>query len=96
MQDITVITKEEVLKLAKIANITLADNEVEPLTKQLTDVLSYAERVTQNAAYPMAPLHAQCNVWRADEVTPFDCEKILELAPQTAEHFFVVPSILKK
>lgn len=41
------ITKEEVLKLAQMSRIAIHDNEIEPLIKKLTAVLTYAERVTE-------------------------------------------------
>lgn len=44
------ITREEVLKIARISRLNIHEEEVEPLMKQLDDVLSYAQRVKEVAA----------------------------------------------
>lgn len=90
------ITREEVLKLARIAHIAVTEEEVALLQAQLQSVLTYAERVKENASYPLQDEQRPCNVFREDQARSSNPEPILELAPQSAEHFFVVPSILKK
>ena len=90
------ITREEVLRLARIAHIAVSDDEVAVLQSQLQSVLAYAERVKENANYPLQDEQRPCNVFREDQARCSDPEPILELAPQSAEHFFMVPSILKK
>jgi len=90
----TKITKEEVLKLAYLSRVKITDEEVEPLLKQLQDVLSYAARVKEIAADITEPCNKHVNVMREDVVIKTDPVKILEQAPQEEENFFVVPVIL--
>lgn len=90
------ITQEEVLKIAQISHITLREDEVEPLMKQLESVLSYAERVQEIAAQIEEPLSKNVNVFRDDIVVHTDPETILSQAPEREENYFVVPAIIEK
>jgi len=89
------ISKEEVLRIAKISRITLYDNEIEELTKQLNDVLSYAECVKKVAEELVdQPSNKNVNFFREDVVTKCDSEEILKRAPEREGTYFVVPKIL--
>jgi aspartyl-tRNA(Asn)/glutamyl-tRNA(Gln) amidotransferase subunit C len=89
------ITKEEVLKIARISRIAVKDSEIEPLIKQLDAVLSYAERVTQVAAeLDDQPSNRNVNFLREDVVVKCDPEPIRERAPEREDNYFVVPKIL--
>ncbi|MCL4380315.1 aspartyl/glutamyl-tRNA amidotransferase subunit C [Candidatus Dependentiae bacterium] len=90
------ITRDEVFKLARMAHIAVTDEEVTILAEQLASVLTYAGRVTENANYVLHDEQKPCNVFREDQPQRTDPAPILALAPQSAEHFFVVPTILKK
>ena len=43
----TKITKEEILKIARMSHLEIQEHEIEPLRAQLESVLSYAERVQE-------------------------------------------------
>jgi aspartyl-tRNA(Asn)/glutamyl-tRNA(Gln) amidotransferase subunit C len=89
------ITREEIIKLAKISRIALEEYEIEPLIKQLQDVLDYAECVkTVAGELDDQPSNRNVNFFREDVVMKFDSEKILEQAPEREENYFVVPKIL--
>lgn len=88
------ITKEEVLKIAKMSRITIHEDEIEPLIKHLESVLAYAARVGQVATSQQAPLPQNVNVFREDVVIPCDAERIKKEAPEIEEDYFVVPAIL--
>lgn len=89
------ITKEELLKLARISNVRLYDDEIPGLTKQLQDVLSYAQRVQEvvTTAHILSEQKNE-NIVRMDTVIKTDPESLLALAPQQEEHFLVVPKII--
>lgn len=90
------ITKEDVLKLGTISNITINDDEIPALVNKLTAVLSYAAYLKDVASQVnVEELPHQVNVTRADEVIATDPETILANAPAREENFFVVPMILK-
>ncbi len=90
----TKISKEEVLKIAKISSLDIRDDEVQAMIKQLEHVLSYAERVTEVAADVQEPSTKNVNFFREDVVIKTDPELILSRAPEREEDFFVVPAIL--
>ena len=88
------ITKEEVLKIAQLSKIKIAESEVEPILKQLQDVLGYAQRVKEIAADIKEPSNKNINVSREDVVIKSDPIKILNQAPSHEDGFFIVPKIL--
>ncbi len=90
-----IISKEEVLKIARISAIEIREDEVEKLTKQLEDVLAYAARVAEIAADLQEPSTKNINVFREDVARDADTQAILERAPEREDDFFVVPSIIE-
>ena len=92
---VTKISKEEVLKIAHISSLDLHDDEIPALVKQLQDVLTYAERVTQVAADTQEPSVKKVNVFREDVVIKSDPEEILSCAPEREQDYFVVPAVLE-
>lgn len=90
------ITREDVLKLAAMARVEVAEDEIATMAKQLQDVLAYAERVCQIAA-DVSPEQEQAhNVLRDDMPEPFPSDLIVAQAPQHEDGLFVVPHILHK
>ena len=89
------ISREETLKLAYISRISLEEQEIEPVIKQLVELLAYAQRV-QNLATELdeQPSHKNINVMRDDVVVPSNPEMLLSRAPEREENYFVVPRIL--
>lgn len=90
------ITREEVLKLAKMSRINIHENEVDGLIEQLKSVLSYAECVGQIAGDITVSSPKNINVFRTDIAVKTDYKPILEQAPQGEDSFFVVLPILDK
>ena len=93
------LSAEEVRGVAHLARLQLSDEEVDRLTQQLGDILSYVEQLnavdTQDVD-PMAHAIELSNVLRADE--PRDSiprEAALGNAPQTDGKYFLVPQILE-
>jgi aspartyl/glutamyl-tRNA(Asn/Gln) amidotransferase C subunit len=91
------ISQEDVLKLAKIANISCSEAELPKLMARLEAVLSYASRLKDIAGQvESVPELKNINVMRPDEVIPTPAEPLLALAPHREEQFFVVPKIIKE
>ncbi len=88
------ITKDEALKIASFTKLTIADDEIDGIVKQLQDVLGYAERVQDIAKDIAIPSHKNVNRQREDVVVSFDTRKILDQAPDEQDNYFVVPKIL--
>jgi aspartyl-tRNA(Asn)/glutamyl-tRNA(Gln) amidotransferase subunit C len=93
------LTRDDVLHIAELARLGLSDDEVARFQEQLSDILSYAERLQQvdlSAISPTARAQATQTVWRADVVVPsFPRAAILANAPQAAEGCFKVPPVLE-
>jgi len=89
------ITKEEILKIAKISKIEIREDEIEGLMQQLQEVLNYAECVKKVAGELMdQPSNKNVNFFREDVVVKTDSEKILKQSPEREGDYFVVPKIL--
>lgn len=89
------ISKEEVLKIAKMSNISLNELEVDVVARQLSAVLSYAARVKEVATDVQESLDKNINVMREDSVVKTDSERILEQAVEREANYFVVPAIIE-
>lgn len=91
------ITKQELLKIARISHLDIHDEEIDMVLAQLESVLSYAERVKEMAvmaADEEISSNKMINVFREDLVVSFDAQAVLALAPEQEEDFFVVPKVL--
>ena len=90
------ISRQELLKLARMAQIAVADEEVDGFLSSLQNVVSYAERVKELSSLTLeTDAYRQINVTRQDAICETDPETILALAPSVEEHYFVVPAILQ-
>lgn len=88
------ISKEEVLKIAAISQISVSDAEADSLAGELEAVLSYAERVAQLTGDAPDALPVSFNVYRPDEVKKADNIIIEGQGVDAATGYFVVPLIL--
>ena len=90
------ITRDDILKLAKMARVAVTDDEIDGMIKQLQDVLGYAQCVCQVAADVEQQSQPTSNVLREDHVQKFPSDLVLAQAPQQEDNLFVVPHILQK
>lgn len=92
----TLIHKEELLKIAQISQLKLYDNEISALTQQIQDVLSYAASVSKVAPHALTHEHAiAINIFRNDTSAPCMANEILKQAPEHEHHYFVVPKVIE-
>ncbi len=91
----TKISKEEILKLAELSKLEILEHEIEPLAKQLQDILSYASRVKEIAKDIEIEIAQNVNVFENDEIVMTPFEPILSQAPDRQDQFFVVPKVLE-
>ncbi len=91
------ISREEILKLARAANIHLTEDEIPQLLHRLESVLSYASYLKEVAdEHEGVQLTTLYNVVREDAAVQQSSESLLELAPEREGNFYVVPVILKQ
>jgi len=92
------LSTDEVRHVARLARLALTDDEVADLAPQLSDILGYAEQVSEVAAEDVMPtVHpfAPSDVTRPDEARPsLPREDILASAPAVEQYRFAVPRIV--
>ena len=92
------VSKEEILHIAKLADLTLNDDEVEKYLEHLQDILEFANTVN-NAPVDGLDItigaNEAKNVFRKDEIKRFkDVDSLLENAPTQDQHMFKLPKVL--
>ncbi|HLC06713.1 MAG TPA: Asp-tRNA(Asn)/Glu-tRNA(Gln) amidotransferase subunit GatC [Candidatus Babeliales bacterium] len=91
----SIITREEVEKIARLSNIELSETEIINAQKHLEAVLSYAARVQDIAKDVDVALLKNSNIERDDTIQQCNPEPILAQAPEREGDFFVVPVIIE-
>jgi aspartyl-tRNA(Asn)/glutamyl-tRNA(Gln) amidotransferase subunit C len=90
------VTVETVEHVARLARLSLTEEERVLFARQLEEILEWAESLQAldvGALPPMA--HALEQEWRADEVRQgVPRERALEQAPDAAEGLFRVPRVI--
>ncbi len=92
------LTKEEVIKIARLARIALTDAEVEKFRKELSAVLDYVEElknVDVTGLEVVSQVTGLVNVQREDKVVTADNhQEILANAPAIKDGYYKVKAIL--
>jgi len=90
------IDREQVLHVARLARLRIEDDEVEPMSGELSAIIEHIERLNEldlDDVEPTSHVVELENVLRADEPRPsLPREKGLDQAPDTDGEGFRVPS----
>ena len=93
------VSKKDVEHVAKLARLGLSEQEKELFTKQLSQILDFADSLKKINTKDVAPTsHAipMKNVLREDKVIPCEnTDDILANGPDIEEHMFRVPKIME-
>ncbi|MBU9722846.1 MULTISPECIES: Asp-tRNA(Asn)/Glu-tRNA(Gln) amidotransferase subunit GatC [Bacillaceae] len=93
------ITKEKVKHVANLARLEFSEDEMDMFTKQLDDIITYAEQLNEldtTNVKPTSHVLDVINVVREDEVRPsLDREDTLKNAPDHEDGQIKVPSVLE-
>jgi aspartyl-tRNA(Asn)/glutamyl-tRNA(Gln) amidotransferase subunit C len=92
------LTRQDVERVALLARLRFTDAELDALTRQLGDVITYVEQLgepnTENVE-PMAHAVDVFSVFRDDELRPsLPREQALANAPHADGECFLVPAVL--
>jgi aspartyl-tRNA(Asn)/glutamyl-tRNA(Gln) amidotransferase subunit C len=91
------LAESEVRKIAKLANLELADEEVKKLGEQLSETVSYVEvleKLDTSGVEPTFQVTKQVNRWREDTVEPsLSQEEALSGSKKIYKGYFVVPYV---
>lgn len=87
------------LHLAELSRLSISEEEIEPLKKDLDSIVSYISQLNELNTDGVEPTY-QCfdmqNVWREDEIQEFEAkrEDLLALAPESEDNQIKVPKVL--
>mgnify|MGYP005814949027 FL=1 len=92
------VSKEEILHIANLANLTLEENEVQQYLDNLQEILDFANIVNNanvdNLDITIGANEAK-NVFRKDEVEIFeDNEALFMNAPSKEQNMFKIPKVI--
>jgi aspartyl-tRNA(Asn)/glutamyl-tRNA(Gln) amidotransferase subunit C len=94
------IAKETIYKVADLARIEIAEQEVETLQVDMNKILTFMEKLNEldtNGVEPLVYMNPEVNVWREDVVQQdITVSEGLKNSALHNEDFFLVPKILDK
>lgn len=92
------VSREELLHIAKLANLNIGEDEIEKYILNLEDILNFAN-IVNNA--PLDGVKETIgavelnNVFRKDEVKPYtDIDGLLQNAPEHEDNMFKIPKVI--
>ena len=92
------LSPEIVKHVARLCRLNLSDEEIKLFTRELSDILTYIEKLNKldtDAVKPLTHVLPLSNVLREDEVrASLPLEKSLANAPEKVKNFFSVPKII--
>ena len=93
------IDKDTVKHISKLARISLDENKVESLSKDLTSIMKFIEKLNKLNTDNVKPLTSIVNASlksRSDEIKDGKIrDQILKNSPEKSEEFFVVPKVIE-
>ena len=90
---------EDVLHLAELSSISLDESQIEPLIKDLDNIVNYFSQLDELNTENVEPTY-QCfdmqNVWREDNIVDFEAkrEDLLALTTESEDNQIKVPKVL--
>ena len=92
------LTKEEVLKIAKLSKLSFEEKEIEKFQIELNDILKYIDMLNEvdtSKVQPLVYINEAVNNFREKEKKlSLEIEKVLLNAPESAENAIVVPKVI--
>lgn len=92
------VTREELLHIAKLANLTIKEEEIDKYLLNLTDILNFANIVNNADVDDLKEtigVNTNYNVFRKDEIVKFeDNEALLQNAPEKEQNMFKIPKVI--
>ena len=92
------VTREELLHIAKLANLKIDENEIDKYLLNLQDILNFANIVNKAPVEELEETigaNDSYNVFRKDEIVEFkDKEALLQNAPEKEQNMFKIPKVI--
>lgn len=92
------VNREEILHIAKLADINIKENEIDKYAKNLQDILNFVEILnnvdTDNVEESIGVVN-NANIFRKDEIKECgDREILLQNAPEQEDGMFKIPKVI--
>ena len=92
------VSKEELLHIAKLADLNLKEEEIDNYLLNLQDILNFANIVNEAKVEGLdvtVGANEAKNVFRKDEIVNFgDTEALLQNAPEKERNMFKIPKVI--
>ena len=92
------VSKEEILHIAKLANLKLKDEEIDNYIENLEDILNFVNTLNKAPTQGVDVSNGgidNYNVFRKDEIKVFEDNKaLLQNAPEQEDNMFRVPKVI--
>jgi len=93
------IDKETIKHISKLARISLDDKKIDNLSKDLSSIIKFIEKLNKLNTDDIKPLTSIIDAslkYRKDEILEGKIrEQILKNSPEKTDEFFVVPKVLE-
>ena len=93
------IDKKLVKKIATLSRIKIEDNDVEKLSKELSKIINWVEKLNEVNTKDITPITNPSDIkipYRKDEINDGKIEdKILKNAPEKKGGYFIVPKVVE-
>lgn len=92
------VSKDEILHIAKLANLNLKEEEVDTYMGHLEEILNFANVVNQAPIEGLEEtigVNEAYNVFRKDEIVEsLNRDELLQNAPEEQEGMFKIPKVI--
>lgn len=92
------VTREELVHIAKLANLKLKDEEIDSYLASMQDMLNFADIINKAPTEGLKETigaNNNYNVFRKDEIVKFeDNESLLSNAPEQEQNMFRIPKVI--
>lgn len=93
------LDKETIKNIANLARISVPDDNLDHLTKELSSIMDWVEQLNSVNTDGVEPLASVIDVTlplREDKITDGDCRnKILANGPEVEDGYFAVPKVIE-
>ena len=102
MTNRSLLSRKDILHLAKLANLSLSEEEISKFQKQLSEILTYISQLNEldtEEVKPTDQVTELVNVYRVDEETnnsKLSQEEALQNAPDKKGNYIKVPAIFNE
>ena len=97
--NMAIVNRDEIIHIAKLANLNLTDDEINQYAKDLNDILEFAEvvnSVNTDEIKETVGINGEYNVFRKDEIKQsISRDELLKNAPSQEDGMFRIPKVLQ-